>query len=151
MATAAHSSTLAWRIPRTGEPGGLPSPGSHRVRHDWSDLAAAAALLLSFSTVHNSGVIILAFLQPRLCVCMLSHSVWLFAVTWTVAHQASLSMGFPRQEYWSTYPFPLPGDLPDPHLLYLLHWWADSLPLHHLGSLQPRLLFKHYKAIKCSG
>ena len=33
-----------WRIPGTGEPGGLPSMGSHRVRHDWSDLAAAAAL-----------------------------------------------------------------------------------------------------------
>ena len=40
---ATHSSVLAWRIPGTGEPGGLPSVGSHRVRHDWSNLAAAAA------------------------------------------------------------------------------------------------------------
>ena len=40
---ATHSSVLAWRIPGMGEPGGLPSLGSHRVRHDWSDLAAAAA------------------------------------------------------------------------------------------------------------
>ena len=39
---ATHSSILAWRIPRTGEPGGLPSMGLHRVGHDWSDLAAAA-------------------------------------------------------------------------------------------------------------
>ena len=39
---ASHSSILAWRIPGTREPGGLPSMGSHRVRHDWSDLAAAA-------------------------------------------------------------------------------------------------------------
>ena len=39
---ATHSSVLAWRIPGTGEPGELPSMGSHRVRHDWSDLAAAA-------------------------------------------------------------------------------------------------------------
>ena len=39
---ATRSSVLAWRIPGTGEPGGLPSMGSHRVRHDWSDLAAAA-------------------------------------------------------------------------------------------------------------
>jgi len=39
---AAHSSVLAWRIPGTGEPGGLQSMGSHRVGHDWSDLAAAA-------------------------------------------------------------------------------------------------------------
>ena len=40
---ATHSSVLAWRIPRMGEPGGLPSVGSHRVGHDWSALAAAAA------------------------------------------------------------------------------------------------------------
>ena len=38
-----HSSGPAWRIPGMEEPGGLPSMGSHRVRHDWSDLAAAAA------------------------------------------------------------------------------------------------------------
>ena len=41
---ATHSSVLAWRIPEMGEPGGLPSVGSHRVGHDWSDLAAAAAV-----------------------------------------------------------------------------------------------------------
>ena len=40
---ATHSSVLAWRIPGMAKPGGLPSLGSHRVRHDWSDLAAAAA------------------------------------------------------------------------------------------------------------
>ena len=40
---ATHSSVLAWRMPGTGEPGGLPSMGSHRVRHDWSDLAAVSA------------------------------------------------------------------------------------------------------------
>ena len=40
---ATHSSILAWRIPRMGEPGGLPSMGSHRVGHDRSDLAVAAA------------------------------------------------------------------------------------------------------------
>ena len=40
---ATHSSVLAWRIPEMAEPGGLPSMGWHRVRHDWSDLAAAAA------------------------------------------------------------------------------------------------------------
>ena len=40
---ATHSSILAWRVPGTGELGGLPSMGSHRVGHNWSDLAAAAA------------------------------------------------------------------------------------------------------------
>ena len=39
---ATHSSILAWRIPGMGEPGGLPSVGSHRVRHNWSNLVAAA-------------------------------------------------------------------------------------------------------------
>ena len=37
-----------------------------------------------------------------------------FAIPWTVAHQASLSMGFPRQDYWSGLPIPPPGHLPDP-------------------------------------
>ena len=45
---AAYSSVLAWRIPGTAEPGGLPSVGSHRVGHDWSDLAAAAVQQISW-------------------------------------------------------------------------------------------------------
>ena len=51
---ATHSSVLAWRIPGMGKPGVLPSVGSHRVRHDWSDLAAAAAAaagILQFSSI----------------------------------------------------------------------------------------------------
>ena len=51
---ATHSSVLAWRIPGMGEPDGLPSMGSHRVRHDWSDAAAAAAA--AEHTVSVSGV-----------------------------------------------------------------------------------------------
>ena len=47
------------------------------------------------------------------CTQLLSH-VQLFATAWNVACQVSLSMGFPRQEYWSVLPFPSPGDLPDP-------------------------------------
>ena len=47
---ATHSSILAWRIPGKGEPGQLPSMGSHRVGHDWSDLAAAAASQRQTST-----------------------------------------------------------------------------------------------------
>ena len=48
------------------------------------------------------------------CVCAQSLScVWLFGTPWTAAHQALLSMGFPRQEYWSGLPFPTPGDLPN--------------------------------------
>ena len=51
---ATHSSVVAWRISGTREPGGLPSLGSHRLGHDWSDLAAAAA---SLQTVHSVGVV----------------------------------------------------------------------------------------------
>ena len=52
-AIAAHSSVLAWRIPGTGEPGGLLSMGSHRVRHDWRDLAAAAAACVWHQCSYN--------------------------------------------------------------------------------------------------
>ena len=50
---ATHSSVLAWRIPGMGEPGGLPSMGSHRDGHDWSDLAAAATLILCLFFLNN--------------------------------------------------------------------------------------------------
>ena len=60
-AMAPHSSTLAWRIPGTGEPGGLPSMGSHRVGHDWSNLAAAADYLSKF--FFTSSIVTLAFLR----------------------------------------------------------------------------------------
>ena len=56
------------------------------------------------------------FLSPIsfLVVVELLSPVQLFAAPWTVAHKALLSMGFPRQEYWSELPFPFPGDLPNP-------------------------------------
>ena len=51
-----------------------------------------------------------------LCICMLSvfRGVWFFLTPQIVALQPPLSVGFPRQEYWSGLPFPPPGDLPDP-------------------------------------
>ena len=55
---ATHSSVLAWRIPGTGEPGGLLSMGSHRVGHDWSNLAAAAADLLTIAYICCCGSVI---------------------------------------------------------------------------------------------
>ena len=50
---ATHSSILAWRIPGMGEPRGLPSMGSHRVGHDWSDLAAAEAIQPEQYQIHR--------------------------------------------------------------------------------------------------
>ena len=67
---ATHSRVLAWRIPGTAEPGGLPSKGSHRVGHDWSDLAAAAALamlLYLFVFLVTLGIIISFLKLSMLC------------------------------------------------------------------------------------
>ena len=57
-----------------------------------------------------------SFYSIKTLAHVLSHfsHVWLFVTLWTVAHQAPLSMGFSRQEYWSGLPCPPPGDLPDP-------------------------------------
>ena len=61
--------------------------------------------------------------------------VQLFVTPWTVARQAPLSLGFPRQEYWSGLPFPSPGDLPEPGIKpEAPALAADSLPLSHQGS-----------------
>ena len=58
----------------------------------------------------------------------------LFAAPWTVAHQAPLFMGFPRQKYWSGLPFP-PGDLPNPGIEPASpELQVDSLPLSHQES-----------------
>ena len=56
--------------------------------------------------------------RKQVHTCTLSHfsRVQLCATLWTAAHQAPLSMGFPRQEYWSELPFPSPWDLPDPEI-----------------------------------
>ena len=78
---ATHSSFLAWRIPGTEEPSRLPSMGLHRVGHDWSDLAAAAAAV--------SMTKFIVSLIPFSSVQLLNH-VWLFETPWVVAHQASL-------------------------------------------------------------
>ena len=76
---ATHSSVLAWRIPGTGEPGGLLSMGSHRVGHDWSDLAAAAAaaavlIILKVPTpLFNPwklSVYMYIYLYVYICVCI---------------------------------------------------------------------------------
>ena len=55
-------------------------------------------------------------LAPLPHACMLSHfgCVWLFVTLWTIAHQAPLSTGFSRQEYWSGFPYPPPEHFPDP-------------------------------------
>ena len=53
-------------------------------------------------------------IESEVKVKSLLSRVQLFAIPWTVVYQASLSVGFSRQEYWSGLPFPSPGDPPDP-------------------------------------
>ena len=77
------------------------------------------------------------------CVCMCVYSgVQLLETTWTAARQAPLSMGYPRQEYWSGLPFPSPGDLPDPRLKPMSSaLQADSLPFEPPGKYECYLCF----------
>jgi len=130
---ATHSSVLAWRIPGTGEPGGLLSMGSHRVGHDWSDLAAAAAK-------HWEVRVCVC-----VCVCVRARAHACSVVSDSLQTHARLQpirllclWSFSSQECWSGLPFPTPGIFPTQglnlYLLHLLHWLVDSLPQHHLGS-----------------
>ena len=84
---ATHSSVLAWRIPGTGEPGGLPSLGSHRVGHDWSDLAAAAA---KWFLVGLPAQMFHPGLQTFLQVTNFPHNLALFYIL-SAAYNSSLS------------------------------------------------------------
>ena len=89
---ATHSSSVAWRIPQTGV---AESDTTERLNHHQppgdSDTSGCAPRYSIMST---------PFVTP-------------WTVTWTVAHQTPMSMGFPRQEYWSGLPCPPPGDLPN--------------------------------------
>ena len=75
---ATHSSVLAWRIPGTGEPGGLPSMGSHRVGHDWSNLAAAA----DFPKQHASKI----KRDSTLTYLSRASQSYIVITTWTLNH-----------------------------------------------------------------
>ena len=78
--------------------------------------------------------------------------VWLFATPWTVAHQAPLSIGFSRQEYWSGLPFPSPGNLATQGLnlglLCLLHWHVGCLPLAPAGKPCGKCMVNSIKTTK---
>ena len=79
----------------------------------------------------------------RLAVALVAKPSATLCDPMTAAHQAPLSMGFPRQEYWSGLPFPSPEDLSNqgwnPHLL---HWQVDALPLIQQGSPASMLTLK---------
>ena len=134
---ATHSSILAWRIPGTGDRGGLLSM-SHRVGHDWSDLAAAATwcfMIFQFRSANGGcllcteNAVVFGLRELKIAVMcrdgqrLISKElvkklmkvkvkslsrVWLFATPWTLAYQAPPFMGFSRQGYWSGLPLPSP-------------------------------------------
>ena len=85
---ATHCSILAWRIPGTVEPGGLPSMGSHRVEHDWSDLVAAAAGYMTRSGITWSYVGLIPSSLRNL------HTVFLSACITLHSHQQCKSIPF---------------------------------------------------------
>ena len=125
---ATHSSVLAWRISGTGEPGGCRLWGhteSDTTEVTWGHTESNTTEVTQHSIAQHSStpgkfkIIFNDTVDPVYLninkACMLSDysHVQLFATLWTVAHQALLSMGFSRQEYWSGQPFPPPGDLPN--------------------------------------
>ena len=120
---ASHAWILAWRLPGTGEPGGLPSMGSQGVGPNLSDLAAAAAAAINVECIvcncsspdvsskkyHN-----ISFDENKSLISI-SVSVF-FATPWTEALWAPLSMGFSRHRYWSGLPCPPPEHLSNPEI-----------------------------------
>ena len=118
---ATHSSVLAWRIPGTVEPVGLPSMGSHRVRHDWSDLAAASHYNCNqFSSVQSLS------------------RVRLFATPWITARQGSLSIMNSRS------PLKLMSIelvMPSSHVILCLPFSSCPQPLPASGSFPVSQLF----------
>ena len=101
-------------------------------------------ILVKLSNVSSHSTVATIYIHVLSCLS----GVRLLATPWTVVCQASQSMGFSRQEYWSGLPFPSPGDLPDPGIESVsLGSPAVSLPLvppgkpfntHCLGSIRPK-------------
>ena len=150
---ATHSNVLAWRIPGTGEPGGLPSMGLHRVGHDWSDLAVATQkkqIRYGIRLLPNySNTVILWVAIAVISVSLISFiTMWVHAKSLPLCPtlgdpkdcrpQTPLSMEFFWQEYWSGLPCPPPGNLPNrrikPGSPMSPALQQDSLLLSHQGS-----------------
>ena len=132
----------------------------------WTDRFVGRSLLLFRHSVYS-----LFYLSVCVCMCV-SYSIWstsllnlsstgrrqyqlfspvqLFATSWTVACQAPLSMGFSRQDYWSVWPFPPPGDLPNPGIEPgSLALQADSLPSESSGKAPRHQPHRRLRASKC--
>ena len=87
-------------------------PGNQEMNGQWAVIRKPNFLIYSI----RSSDLIHSWEEFPLLACVPIHfsNAWLFTTLWTVAHQALLSVGFSRHEYWSGLPCPPPGDLPDP-------------------------------------
>ena len=132
---ATHSSTLAWRIPGTGEPGGLPSMGSHRVRHDWSDLAAAAAMCVDNEFLNNVSAGSPWLPKVEGSDCWLHFPKWLWVFSLHTFYIKVPSAFYMFSEYLHTHPYTL-------HL----QKWDCTERIYNLASL---LFFLNWHCIKC--
>ena len=96
---ALHSSVLAWRIPGTGEPGGLPSMGSHRVGHDWSDLAAAAVCVCHrFCILNNPSKIQHKYISDKSITVNT-----IFCFFFQLHSESKSQNSFPKPKAWTLY------------------------------------------------
>ena len=119
--------------------------GANTLPWTFSQLRPQIAITQGFPALFEPGCPSVRFVDVRTVTLLLlllfnrrvvSNS---FATQWTVAHQAPLSMGFPRQKYWSLLPFSPLGALPNPELTSIfLHWQVDSLPVTYKESPHPK-------------
>ena len=95
----------------------------------------------SKNSLHSCRSQIFYFIFPVSVLSLFIHQVVSdsFVTLWTVACQAPLSMGFPRQEYWSGLPFPSAGDLPDPG--WTLHLYTGRQILYHWATREAQKLY----------
>ena len=145
---ATHSSVLAWRIPGMVEPGGLPSTGSHRVRHDWSDLAAAAASQEKiFNLIYqwvfspsSSWDLLSTICSERGVVLLLLFPVWHFSLFLRVLRFLDLPVqrqGIEREVIWMESSFLADAAVRFPHLSGPGSCLELYLPLMVFHSLKP--------------
>ena len=115
-----------WSVLPFSSPGDLPDPGVK----PWSPALQVDSLLLNYQESPNISWLLLSrFSCVQLC-----------ATLSTAAHQAPLSMGFPRKQYWSVLPFSSPGDLPDPGIKLMSSALAGAsreapIYYYHMGNL----------------
>ena len=144
---ATYSSTLAWKIPWTEEPGRLQSMGSLRVGHDWSDLAAAAAAASRTVSAENACVL----LRVPICADILQpQGVNPLVISWTDSSgllESREGKGFPLQysgleNFLNYIPWGCKESDTTEWLSLLL--WSQQLPqvLHHSRSIQN--ISKHF-------